>query len=100
MILQQQVALLLQRDLDRTREHAKQAGKEDLHMDLRFLDVDRRLDGIAKRMDAEIELIASPAGFDLRAARNVLLQPVDVVGDPPAGLVLAEAVRQVDFDGL
>jgi hypothetical protein len=30
----------------------------------------------------------------------VLLQLVDVVGDPAASLVLAEAVRQIDFDWL
>src|SRR5215208_6107576 len=100
MILEQQIALLLQRNLNRSGKHAEQTGEQDLHSDLCFLDVDRRLDRIPERMDAEVELVAGPAGFDLSSAGNVLLEAVDVVRDPPPRLVLAEVVREVDFDGL
>ena len=48
----------------------------------------------------EVELVAGPARLDLRAARNMLLELVDVVGDPAPRLVLAEVVGKVDFDGL
>ena len=48
----------------------------------------------------EVELVAGPAGFDACAAGNVLLEPVDIVGDASPRLVLAELVGQVDFDGM
>ena len=69
-------------------------------MDLGLFDVDRSLDRIAERVDLEVELVAGPAGFDVRSARNVLMQAMDVVGDPAPRLLLAEVVREVDCDGL
>ena len=58
------------------------------------------VDRLAHRRDVEVELVAGPAGLHLRAAGNMLLQLVDVVGDPAPRLVLAEVVGQVDVDGL
>ena len=63
-------------------------------------DVNRRIDRIAERLDAEVKLVTGPAGFDLSTAGDMLLKLMDVVRDPPTGLVLAEVVREVDFDGL
>ena len=100
MVLEKDVAFLLKRRLDRSREHAEEARKQDLHMNLRFLDIYRRLDRISQRENLKIKLIPGPAGFDPCSAWNMFLQPVNVVGDPPPRLVLAEFVRQVDFDGL
>ena len=59
-----------------------------------------RRDRLAHGRDVEVELVAGPARLHLRAAGNMLLQLVDVVGDAAPRLVLAELVRQVDFDGL
>ena len=75
-------------------------GSSTLQVHLGLLDVDRRIDRLAHRRDVEVELIAAPPGLHLRAAGNVVGQLVDVVGDAAPGLVLAELVRQVDFDGL
>ena len=54
----------------------------------------------AHRRDVEVELVAAPARLHLRAAGNMLLELVDVVGDAAPRLVLAEVVGQVDVDGL
>jgi hypothetical protein len=48
----------------------------------------------------KIELVAGPAGFDVRPARDVILQLVDIVRDPAPRFIAPEVVRQVDFDGL
>ena len=69
-------------------------------MDLVFHDVDRRRHRLTHRSDVEVELIAGPAGLYLRASRNMFLELVDIVGDPAPSLVLAELVREIDFDGL
>ena len=55
---------------------------------------------IAVWTDAEVQLVAGPAGFDLCSTRNVVLKLVDVAGDTAPRLVLAEGVGQFDFDGL
>ena len=81
-------------------EHAEHAAAAARALDLGLLDVDRRVDRLAHRRDVEVELVAGPAGLHLRAARNMLLELVDVVGDAAPRLVLAEVVRQVDVDGL
>jgi len=100
MILEQDAAAGLQRRLQGAGKHAEQSGQKHRQMDLAFLNVDGRLDGIAHRRHAHVELVAGPAALDMTAARNVLGKAMDVVGDPAARLVLAEVVRQVDFDGL
>ena len=100
MILEQDVAFFLQRALDHAGEHAEHARQEHAQVDVRFHHVDRRHDRLAHRRDVEVELIPGPARLNLRAARNMLLELVDVVGDPAPRLVLAEVVREVDVDGL
>ena len=43
--------------------------------------------------------VARPIGVDMaRAARDMVRELVDVVGDPPVRLVAAELVRKVDVD--
>ena len=69
-------------------------GQQNLHVDLGFLDVDRRWHRIAHRLDARLSWSPAQPDCDLGAARNVLLQLVDVVGDPAPRLVLAEVVRE------
>jgi hypothetical protein len=98
MILEKDTAFLLESALDQSRKHAEHSRKQHLHAHLRFLDIDRRLNGVAQRLDLEVELIAGPPGLDVGAARNVVLQLVNVVRDPPPRFVLAELVREVDFD--
>lgn len=69
-------------------------------MHLRVLDIDGGRDLLAHGDNLEIELIGCPAGLHLRASRDMLLQFVDVAGDPATSLVLAKPVRQIDFDRL
>src|SRR5439155_14096421 len=95
VVLEQDAALFLQRALDDAREHAEHRREQDLQVNLGLLDVDRRFDAVAERPDREVELVAGPAGFDLRAARDMLVELMDIVGDPPPRLVFAEAVREV-----
>ncbi len=100
VILEQEVALLLQHRLDWRREHSEHARQQHFHPDPGLLDVDRRLHRIAERVDVEVELIGGPAGLHFRPAGDILFELVDVVGDAPPRLVLAEAVGEVDFDRL
>ena len=100
MILEQYAALLLERGLNDAREHAEHAGEQHLQVNLGFHDVDGRRDVLPHGGNLEIELVASPAGLNVSAARNMLLELVEIVGDAPPGFVLAEVVRQVDIDGL
>src|SRR5947208_2286724 len=100
MILKQNVALLLQRTLDQTREHTQHAGQHHADMDLGVHHVDRRIHRFAHGGDLKVELVAGPAGLNLRPARNMVGELVHVVSDAAAGFVLAEAVGQVDVDGL
>src|SRR5947209_5529682 len=79
MILEQDPALLLQRDLDRRGEHAEHAGQKHFQVHLGLFHIDRRLDRIAQRLDAEVELIARPSRLYLGAAGNMLFELVDVV---------------------
>ena len=60
----------------------------------------RRADVLPPRADLEIQLVPDPARRHLRAAWDLVFELVDVVGDAPASLVLAEVVGQVDVDGL
>src|SRR6476469_4239713 len=100
MVFQKNAALSLQDGLEGRRKHAKKAGKQDTHMDLGLLHVDRGLDRVAHCPDLEVKLVAGPIGLDLRAAGNMGGEVVDIVGNTPAGLVLAMSMRQVDFEGL
>ena len=100
MILEQDVTLALQRTLNQAAEHAEHSRQKDFQMDLCLHHVDRRADVLAHRTDVEIELVAYPPRLHLSAARNVLTELVDVVGDAAASLVLAKVMRQVDVDGL
>jgi len=100
VVLEQDITLFLQRSLDRAGEHAEHAGQEHAQVNIGFGNVDGRVDRLAHRLDLEIELVAGPSRLDLRAARNVLLELMDVVGDPPPRLVLAEVVREIDVDRL
>ena len=69
-------------------------------MHLVFEDVDRGGHRLTHCRDVEIELIAGPARLHLCAARNMLLELVNIIGDPATRLVLAKLVRKIDFDGL
>src|SRR5258708_6024700 len=69
-------------------------------MYLGFHHVDGRGDLLAHRRDVEVELVSGPSRLHLRPAGDMLLKLVDVVGDAPPRLVLAEVVGQVDVDGL
>ena len=100
MILEQRSTLLLQSALDQAGEHAEHAGQKHPHPDFRVFDVDGGLDRFAQGLDAQVQLVAGPSGFDLGPARDVILQAVDIVGDAPPRLVLAEVVREIDFDWL
>ena len=100
MILEQDAALLLQRGVDEAAEHAEHPGEQHAEVHLGLHDIDRGVHRLAHRRDVEVELVAGPARLDLRAAGDVLLELVDVVGDPTPRLVLAETVGQVDVDGL
>src|SRR5690348_15350333 len=100
MILEQHVALLLQRRLDHSREHAEHRRQQDPEADLVVHHVDGGGDRLAHRGDVEVELVAGPAGLHLSAAGDLLFELVNIVGDPAPGLVLAEAVREIHFDGL
>src|SRR6185369_779680 len=53
-----------------------------------------------KCLNAQVELVAGPVGFDPGPARNMLLQLVDVVRDSAPRLFAPEPVGKVDFDGL
>ncbi len=98
LVLEQKVALALQRRLDRTGEHGEEAGQNDPAANQPFLDPDIGLDRLAERSDGKVELVTGPAMLDVGAARNVLGQAVDIGGDSTPGLVLAQAVRQIDLD--
>src|SRR5258708_39026429 len=69
-------------------------------MYLGFHHVDGGGDLLAHRRDVEVELVTGPARLHLRPAGDMLLKLVDVVGDAPPRLVLAEVVGQGDVDGL
>lgn len=100
VILEQQIALASKHGLDRSAEHSKEARQKHPDAHLRFLDIDRRLNRVAKRRHLEVELVSRPPRFDMRSARNMLVEPMNIIGDPAAGLVLAEVVRKIDFDWL
>lgn len=100
VVLKKDASLPLKGALDNPREHAEQRRKQDLEMHLVFKDVDRRGHRLPHCRNVEIELIAGPAGLHLRAARNMLLELVEIVGDPAPRLVFAKLVRKIDFDGL
>lgn len=100
MVLEERAALLLKRGLNKAAEHAKHAGKKDSKVNLGVHDVDGRIHRLSHRCDVEIELVAGPARLDRRAARDVLLELVKIVGDAAPGFILTEIVRQVDVDGL
>src|SRR5690349_12751167 len=69
-------------------------------MNLGVHHVDARVDGLSHRRDLEVELVTRPSRLHLRAPGDMLLELVDVVGDAPASLVLAEVVGKIDVDGL
>jgi hypothetical protein len=100
MILEQDVALGLQRTLDHPGKHAKHPRKKHAHVNLIVEDVDGAGNRLAHRGNVEVELIAGPPGLDLSTAGDLLLELVYVVGDPPPRLVLAEVVGDIDVDGL
>ncbi len=100
MILEQQVALISQHRLNGSREHPEQTRKKDLHSNAAFLDINGRLDGIAKSGNSQVKLISRPAGLDMSTARDVFVKTMDIVGNPAPRLVPAEVVGEIDFDGL
>ena len=100
MILEQHLALPLERGVDHPGEHAEHGRKEHLQVDLGVLDIDGSGNRLPHGGDVEVELVAGPAGVDLRTPGNLVLELVHVVGDPAPRLVLAEVVRKIDFDGL
>src|SRR5260221_10880854 len=100
MVLQQDTAFLLQRDLDHAGEHAEHAGEQHPQVYLAVHDLDRRVYGLAHRGDVEVELVTGPARLNLRAAGDMLLKLMNIVRDAPPRLVLAEVVGKVDIDGL
>ena len=100
MVLEQEVALLLQHRLDRPGEHPQHAREQNPQSDPAFLDVDGGGNRVSERAHVEVELVSGPARLDLGPARDVAFELVDVVGDAAPRLVLAEAVGEIDVDGL
>ena len=100
MVFEKRAAFPLQRCLNRAGEHPEHRRQEHFQARLVIHNVDRGCNGLPHRGDVQIQLVAGPTAVNLRTARNMLLQLVNVVSDPPASLVLAEAVGDVDFDGL
>jgi len=100
MILKERPTLLLEGGLDEAAEHAEHPREQHRQVHLGLHHIDGRVHALTHGGNAEVQLIPRPPRLHVSAARDVLLQLVDIVGDAPPGLVLAEIVGQVDVDGL
>ena len=100
MILEKNLALLLKGGLHEARENTEHPRKQNLEVHRRVEDVDGRIYRFTHRCDLKGELIADPGRLHLSASRDMLLQLVNIVGDPAPRLVLAKIVGKIDVDGL
>lgn len=101
MVLEQDVAAFrLQCGGDRAGEHSEHSGQVEMAMHLVVVNGEVGEDRLAHRRDAELQSVAFPVRLDLAAARNLLMQFVDIVANALLGGFLAQFVRKIDVDRL